>query len=586
VGGAAGAIEAGRAFVSLYADMTELAAGLKKEGPAVAAWAAGVGKDVSDKISGGFQSAAASAAALGSQTHASMAQASTSINNVGAAAFRVPSAFGAASGSLKFIVGNLGNIGRAAGLASWGLFGVSQVMRAMGKDTTQIDKVKTALSRIGWAAFGANMAINGMLLPLRAVGAASQLIGGGVRRIGGMLQGGGRLGSIASMGAMAAGPAASVDAESGVAEGEKKSGGGFASSLMPILTGLAIAGPVGAAATGLGMWIAGALSRAGKEGSKGFFGELIDRAQAWGAWFGGMWSQISAKFKAVFGGMISSGESFLTQLEKAFIPLTHAIENVWLPAFLGAIEYVGSFFKMNTDQMGGSWSAWILDSIKALAEFVGNFDLYFQIAQQAIVLWAANAILRFGDFFANVGEWFVWFGSNWKSVLLDAGNLVVSFATNMATNFINGFKAIMDFAKGKGFKFEATNPLKGFESSIKELPKLTRSALGETSPELESLYKKLGERQKQAAEVGHLIAGVNKTAEAEKQKSVDTKFGATTSQSQEAYSMLAKLQNQSGGKDPVLEVNKQQLAEQKKATKAIEKLQDKVFGGLKEFAIP
>ena len=556
----AGAIQSGAAFVKFFGDANDLFKTTKDIGKELSTWSKNVAGNVSSTVAGGFQSASAAATNFGAKSAAAMTTAATSTQAVAASAFRIPSAFGAASGVLRFVAGNLGNISRGAGLASWSLWGVSKVLRNLGYDTAKLDMVKNALSRIGWAARagaiglgGMRMAAQAMLFPLRA----ASMAGAGLSRLGRF----GSIASIGSMAAMSAAPSESISDQVGEgAQKKEKTGGGFTKYLMPVLTGLAIAGPIGAAAVGLGVFIAGAFQQSAKSGT-GFFATLMERASAWGAWMSGLWGQVTAKVQAVFGQMSSTAEPFITRLEKAFIPLTYAIENVWLPAFLGAIEYAGSFFKSNTDSMGGSWTSWILDSVSALAEFVGNFDLYFQIAQQTIVMWASNSILRVGDFFTNIGEWLGWFGDNWKSVLLDVGNVQITFLTNMFANFKNAFTSVINFAKGKGFKFDMVSPLEGFESSIKELPKLTKTALETMTPELQALYEQLGKRQAAAAAHGQMIEGVQQAGaagKAGKETAIDSRYGASTLQSQEAYSALSRLQNAN------MTASNPQVAEQKK----------------------
>lgn len=528
-----GAIEAGKGFISFYADASRLVADIKTLGAESSRVAAQISADSSQKIAGGFR---------------------------------------AAQMSVSSIAGGLLNMGRIAGKASTVLFGASFILKRFGVDTSGIDRVQAVLSKIGWAAWGVNTALKAVTMTSRALSAVAALPG---RIAGGIGRGASRAGLLA--GAMlpsfgGAGSAASP-AEEGVSEGAQKSGGGFMAGLSGVITGLAIAGPIGAAAALLGAFIAGQFAR-GAEGGSGFFAQLANRAGVWSAWFMGIWNQIYGTIQSTFFKSSAAGESFLTKFEKALIPLTYAIQNVWVPAFISGIEYIGSFFKSNTESMGRTWSEFVLDNVSALAEFVGNIDLYFQIAQQQVVIFAANAILGFEDLWTNIGVGLEWLANNWQGVLSDIANMTVTYVTNMAKNWGNLFVAITNFAMGKGFDFKAVNPLEGFESSISEMPQFVHQAAVETTDEMDRLLTELGKRQQAASEKGALIEGVKsgqKMAKAKAEEMSDGRFAAVSAQSADAMSAVARFQNQDGAIKQQIDLQKKQLTETQKLVKAVER---------------
>lgn len=626
---AAGAVQMGSAFVKFFGEASELMKSFREAGTELNKFGKFAKQSISE-FAGSFNYAEKSAEEFGQTTstslktvaadfsHVSQAAAGTTTAVAGTATSfqRVTGAASAAgagilkaaanfnifrvgAGAIAFVAANLGSISKLAGAASWGLYAVSKAMKAMGYDTTKIDQVKTALNRIGWAAFGANVAVTAVtrtLKGMQAVAMAPVAIAKGLARVAsGASRRIGRFGGLASLGASVADEGAIEPSVSGGAEeGEKKSGG-FMKAIGPVLTGLAIAGPVGAAATALGVFIAGAFSSGAKSGT-GFFAQLQERGAAWAAWIGGIWTTISEKFKSVFASMGGTGDSFLTKMEKAFIPLVYAVENVWVPAFVGAIDYIGGMFKGNTDKMSGSWTDWILDSVSALAEFIGNFDLYFQIAQQNIVLWASNAILQVGDFFTNAGEWLDWFGANWFNVLTDAYNFSSTVFRNLGSDLKDLFSRIWEWVKS-GFTSDMNfdglfdGLTDGYMSAIKEWPKLTKTELETMTPELKRLYAELGQRQDDAAANGHLIKAVDKAASAakpasEKGKEFDTAFSAISAQSQDAYSALARAQNQSMAGNPQLAESKKQTSKLSEAVGFLKDIAKSERGPLVEYQLP
>ncbi len=584
----ADAIKAGSAFVEFFGDASRLEADKKKIGNDLRMWTGSISADIAGKIAGGFNMAQAAAVSFGAQAATGMAIASQGIQKVSAFLTDVPNRFSALFGGLGTIASNIGDIARGAGVSNFVLQGMSRTMQRMGFDTAFIDKLGAGMKTIAWDARRAQYGVDLMISPFRLLTAAAAKLSSiglkglssGIRELrgytgdidylsrgldrvaasnyraatsfrtliplirlsgfaartavsllslpfkipgllrraaaaapAGMMRGA-QLGTIASMGAMAAG---------GVAEGAE-SGGGLSSFLMPMLSGLMIAGPIGVAAVGLGVFISSQFAKAGKAG-KGFFFELGERARAWGAWIGGMWGKVSAAFSKAFGGMSKTGESFLTRFERALLPLTHAIEHVWLPAFVRAIEFVGGLFGSKTDGMKKSWTDWIFESVNALADFVGNIDLCFQLALAHIELWASNA----------------W--ENIKTVFVNAGEMM-------------------------------TNP-------FKDIPTITAAAIRKTTPEIEALYAKLGKRQQDLLMNGQMIEAASARA-----RSNDSKFGAISASSQEGYSLLAKLQNNANVKDPVAENTKQMVKEQKAGNREIKKLGEQFKAGFASYEIP
>ena len=233
----------------------------------------------------------------------------------------------------------------------------------------------------------------------------------------------------------------------------------------------------------------------------------------------------------------------------------------WLPSIRGVIHAAAETWRGTVIMFGELWQSWLGPAIAGVVDFVSNMDLYWGIAKQNVLILADNIGSRFLTFFVNVGEMLGWFRDNWRNILADIGNLVITAVTNYAKNFKGFFGAVVAFAQGKGFKFEPTALTDGFQSQLRALPKLTEAAIRDSTPELERLYAELGAREaaaqmKQmqkasadAASPGRTLADIAGSAAATAPKRESTKLaGAALSGTAEAFSVIANARV--SGNDP------------------------------------
>lgn len=590
---AAGAIEAGASFIRFFADLSELHAGIKN----AAKEATSVGKMIADNfsrnVSTGMENAADSASSFGSAAAASSSTAAAGLQKVtveaqsasGAVANvgRQFSIAGAASNAITAAgtgirgvmssawsaVGGLGGIAKTAWAASWGLRAVSIAGRLMGKDVSGLEPWIKNLNRFSWAAWGVNLALKAVSASAAGLRGLASLPG---RAIGAL----GRFGRFGGAATTAMTVADSAQAEQGNT-GKSIAGGALAGLMMGGVVGAGL----GAAAVGLGLTIKTALSRGAMEGardSKDFLTQLGVAMIDAGNFIKGVWTQVYDKFKSVFASMATEGPSVFERIKDAVFPIVDAVTNVWLPNMFSAIDSIAGAFSSRTQGMGRTWGEFIGETVAGVADFIANFDLYFQYAQQYWVNWTGNRILQFQDMITNFGTMLEWFGKNWQSVLQDIGTLYVTYLTNMVTNFQNAFTAVIDFAKGKGFKFEAVNPFEGWESSIKEWPKLIATALSESSPEMDAILGRITDRQRamegRRGQGGNIEAAATAVQD-EAKRARDTRFGAVSSQSQDAYSALSRAMNATGANKEEVGLLKQAVKELKTVAKNTGKATDK-----------
>ena len=601
--GAAGAIEAGRSFIKFYADLSDLYDSFKTAGKETASVAKSIAENWSKQVSTGLDSATTAANSFGQQAATASGSASTGLQQVAIDANMASGAVGQvgrqfsiagaaskaisiAQGGVKGIasaawgaIGGLGGIAKSANAASWALRTASIAGRLMGKDVSSLEPWIRNLNRISWAAWGVNTAIKAASLTARSFSALASLPGRAVVAIGRVAGRLGRFGGIGAAGATAASAASAATGEEGDSASAVAGGA---------LTGMMLGGPAGAAiaagAVGLGLTIKTALSRGAMEGardSQDFLTQLGVAMIDTGTWIKGVWDQIYGKFKSVFESMKTEGPSVFDRIREAVFPIVDAVQNIWLPAMFGAIDSIVSYFQSGRQTMGRTWTDWIVETVAGVADFVANFDIYFQMAQQTIVMWAGNAIVQFSDFFKNAGVWFDWFGKNWFDVLMTMADYASTVFINIGQNIRDNFGALWDWVSN-GFQgdlnFNWTALDDGFRSTVSKWPDLVETELATTTPELDALSKQLAARQaameeRRKNQTGPVEAAAGAVQD-ESRRARDTRFGAVSAQSQEAYAAISRYQNQQTSSKPELDVAKQQLTEFKGVRKSLDRIAD------------
>ena len=564
------AIQAGAAFVRFYGDLSDLQKSFKQ---------------IENQVN---RIAGATKTSLGGTMNAAAAKATGGLSATNKVVLDIGGTIGAALQPLLRFVSNLSNLSRTAAIASWGLRGTSIIMKMMGKDASQLEPWIKNLNRVSWGIFAVNMATKAARaswLAFKTVAMSPITIPmAGFRALGRMIPHGGRGGG-------AAGNAVSgiVQGASATDEDGKVSAGSAAGS--GALTGLMMGGIVGAAGGAafgfLGAKLSSALTDGAKAGAKDSesiitrLGYKVNAVFQWvGKQAGDIWNYATSKFKQ-FGG---EGESILTKLEKAIYPIVHAVENVWIPAMMNGIDFVAGLFAVRTDEMGGSWSDFFVDAVGMVADFIANFDIYFQIAQQTLVMWAGNGIVLVQDFFRNFGKLMVWAGSNWKNILFTMLDYGLTIFINLGENIRTLFEKIWNWVKS-GFtgaldlkKEDFKGLTEGARSAISDMPKIFETELAKTTPEIDALYGRLKERQDAAKEGLKEFEGLNFDAKSEDKKAGQYRgFNAISAQSQEAAELIAKAASGTK-KNETAEKQKETNGLLKQVKSVLEKGFDKIGG--------
>lgn len=151
-----------------------------------------------------------------------------------------------------------------------------------------------------------------------------------------------------------------------------------------------------------------------------------------------------------------------------------------------------------------TWVPPIVSALGTLARWVGevatffmDLDLFVAITFENMLLFVDNTVARFQAMVTNIGILLQFLRDNWQTIILDLSRIVATATINMAKNFGGFFKAIIDFAKGKGFNFKATGLLDGVRTEIQELPDLVEANIRQTNPTIDGLLDEFVRRQEE-----------------------------------------------------------------------------------------
>jgi len=121
----------------------------------------------------------------------------------------------------------------------------------------------------------------------------------------------------------------------------------------------------------------------------------------------------------------------------------------------------------------------IIGAFSRLTFTIKNWKLLFETAfvsaEYAIVKFANQTIYFFT---VAIPGYLSWFADHWREVFTDIVNFTATVAVNIWENLKGLWNGIVGLFSGEGFTFEWTPLTKGFESAIKELPKIAEREIG------------------------------------------------------------------------------------------------------------
>lgn len=215
-----------------------------------------------------------------------------------------------------------------------------------------------------------------------------------------------------------------------------------------------------------------------------------------------------------------------------------------------------SVFGAGTSDMIGAFSQSIVDNIGAAVTGVGSFLRNMPDYFAVFALQSTKWIHIISANLANFGEWF---GNEWAHLLTDGINLItrafLDFSSLLGRLGVAVAKFLLD--PTKGFQFDWTPMLKGFQATTAKLPELVQPELAEVNKEIDAAWDRIGKKDAEIrAKVKSDVAAATAPAApakvlpqedkaaAEEKKPAKAKemesAGAFELGSKEAYSAIAK----------------------------------------------
>lgn len=213
----------------------------------------------------------------------------------------------------------------------------------------------------------------------------------------------------------------------------------------------------------------------------------------------GAQSVIMAELQSQFGGAAEAARSPFTALANTFGDLTEKVGELiaggsggslvgWLEGVVqqmirGTEVVIGwrdAFVDWTTSAMAstdGVFGAILsgvsaaVGAVKKLFFGIVNFGLSWEVAKEASVNFFNNTVARFSWFIGVVGDFFGWFGRNWRSVFTDVFNISVTIFANLGANIKSIFSSLWDVISSgftKSFEPQLVSLTKGFKSTIAE----------------------------------------------------------------------------------------------------------------------
>lgn len=192
--------------------------------------------------------------------------------------------------------------------------------------------------------------------------------------------------------------------------------------------------------------------------------------QAVTGFFMSLWNATSGVFTAIWGIVTSIGESLVQAWNWAM--------NALGLSSLEANTTIGGVF----DSIYAA-SKWFMDGLTLVLNTLAYSFTHWRDVAALAATEVALFVVRTGNqiqytFTEVIPSLLDWFASNWRDIFTTLWNYTTAVFTNMGKNIANFFTGVWSMLKGDGFDFQWTALTEGFESTLKELPKIAQRQVG------------------------------------------------------------------------------------------------------------
>jgi hypothetical protein len=256
-----------------------------------------------------------------------------------------------------------------------------------------------------------------------------------------------------------------------------------------------------------------------------------------------------------------------TEFGAKLLPAVQSGLEVFSQLFDVAVQGYNNYLAPVIDQIVSGFT----EGFKTVGVIVSEWSTFWEIAGVKAQEMVTNTTAYLEAFGANFVQLTGYLADNWKGLFFDMFRASVYFFEDLGKNAASFGTALWDAIQGKGFTFNATPLLEGFEATAKQLPDLIRPELVDASERISELSGKLSDSFS-----GKTLEKLNKTLPIGKMAKATGEIGAMGASgkfaaaaelgSKEAYSAI--IAHQAGGdKDASKEIaktGKEQLTELKK----------------------
>lgn len=222
--------------------------------------------------------------------------------------------------------------------------------------------------------------------------------------------------------------------------------------------------------------------------------EIVTAVNGWMSSLNGLASGGGAVFSTVSG--------WATTAKSLFIDLGGGISDAFARVRPALDQAFGG-------DSAGVLSGWASQASATIGGFVDGLGLMFRNLPDFLEV----AAIKMTEVIINLGEWFGaltenasmlggYIATNWRALMLDGLNAVAAGFRNLIDNLVNLGSALVTWLQDptKGFDFNWTPLLAGFEATAAKLPELAKPHLTSLQDQIDAKLQAIGEREAKRVE--------------------------------------------------------------------------------------